>query len=109
MDSKRLKKSSRQELLEMLLDATEENERLRHENEELRQEIESRRLICQNTGSLAEAALKLSGIFEAADKALKIYQANLEQSESPTDQSPSEDTVSVSETEELSDGTPEQS
>ena len=109
MDSKLLRKNSRQELLEMLLDATEENERLRHENEELRKEIESRRLICQNTGSLAEAALKLSGIFEAADEALKIYQANLEQSELPTDQSSSKDTVSVSETEELSDGTPEQS
>ncbi len=106
MDSKRLRKSSRQELLEMLLDATEENERLRRENEELRQEIESRRLVCQNTGSLAEAA---SGIFEAANEALKIYQANLEESEPLTDQSPSEDTVSVSETEELSDGTPEQS
>ena len=107
MDSKRLRKSSRQELLEMLLDATEENERLRRENEELRQEIESRRLICQNTGSLAEAALKLSGIFEAADEALKIYQANLEQSEPPTDQSPSEDTVSVSEAEDTPDGPPD--
>ena len=39
MDSKRLRKSSRQELLEMLLEATEENERLRHENEELSKEI----------------------------------------------------------------------
>ena len=107
MDSKRLRKSSRQELLGMLLEATEENERLRHENEELKQEIESRRLVCQNTGSLAEAALKLSGIFEAADEALKICQANLVSNEPPTDQSPIQDTAPVSETKDTPDGPPD--
>ena len=84
----------------MLLDATEENERLRTENEKLRQQIESRRLLCKQTGSLAEAALKLSGIFEAADEAVKIFQANLETQAGPERvESPGGDTQ---------DGTPEQ-
>lgn len=83
MDSRKLRKSSRQELLEMLLDATEENEQLRKENSELRQQLESRRLLCEQSGSLAEAALKLSGIFEAADEAVKIYQASLKPEQDP--------------------------
>lgn len=83
MDSRKLRKSSRQELLEMLLDATEENEQLRKENSELRQQLESRRLLCEQSGSLAEAALKLSGIFEAADEAVKIYQDSLKPEQDP--------------------------
>ncbi len=83
MDSRKLRKSSRQELLEMLLDATEENEQLRKENSELKQQLESRRLLCEQSGSLAEAALKLSGIFEAADEAVKIYQASLKPEQDP--------------------------
>lgn len=83
MDSRKLRKSSRQELLEMLLDATEENEQLRKENSELRQRLESRRLLCEQSGSLAEAALKLSGIFEAADEAVRIYQASLKPEQDP--------------------------
>lgn len=83
MDSRKLRKSSRQELLEMLLDATEENEQLRKENSELKQQLESRRLLCEQSGSLAEAALKLSGIFEAADEAVRIYQASLKPEQDP--------------------------
>ncbi len=79
MDSRKLRKSSRQELL----DATEENEQLRKENSELRQQLESRRLLCEQSGSLAEAALKLSGIFEAADEAVRIYQASLKPEQDP--------------------------
>ncbi|WP_294730155.1 hypothetical protein [uncultured Faecalibaculum sp.] len=86
MDSRKLRKSSRQELLEMLLDATEENEQLRKENSELKQQLESRRLLCEQSGSLAEAALKLSGIFEAADEAVKIYQASLQPEPKPEPQ-----------------------
>lgn len=67
----------------MLLDATEENEQLRKENSELKQQLESRRLLCEQSGSLAEAALKLSGIFEAADEAVKIYQASLKPEQDP--------------------------
>ena len=58
MDSRKLRKSSRQELLEMLL-------------------------LCEQSGSLAEAALKLSGIFEAADEAVRIYQASLKPEQDP--------------------------
>lgn len=70
----------------MLLDATEENEQLRKENSELKQQLESRRLLCEQSGSLAEAALKLSGIFEAADEAVKIYQASLQPEPKPEPQ-----------------------
>ena len=68
-----LKKLSRTELLEMLLDVTRENDILKAENEELKARMEDRRIRLEESGSIAEAALKLNGIFEAAQKAADQY------------------------------------
>lgn len=78
MNTETLKRASRQRLLELLLDVTRENDRLKEENRKLQEQLESRKLVCEQSGTLAEAALKLSGIFEAADEAVRIYQASLE-------------------------------
>ncbi len=70
---KELRKLSRKELLELLLAQTEDFERCRAENEELRKKLEDRDYKLSNAGSIAEAALSLSGIFEAAQKAADDY------------------------------------
>lgn len=78
MTERELKKLSRLELLELLLAEMKENERLSKELEEAKAALDEQRIIIENSGSLAEAALRLSGIFEAADKAAKLYLSNLD-------------------------------
>lgn len=78
MTDKQLKKLRRVELLEMLLEQTKENDRLREENAQLRSRLESRDIAVQEAGSIAEAALRLNGIFEAAQQAADQYLYNLQ-------------------------------
>ena len=73
MTAKELKKLGRTELLEMLLQQVEENERLRAEAEELREKLAQRTIVMENSGSVAEAALRLSGVFDQAQKAADDY------------------------------------
>lgn len=61
------------ELLEMLIIETKENARLRSEPEQARAELADRRILLGNCGSMAEAALRLNGVFEAVDKAAQQY------------------------------------
>ena len=77
MTDKQLKKLRRVELLEMLLEQTKENDRLREENAQLRSRLESRDIAVQEAGSIAEAALRLNGIFEAAQLAADQYLHNV--------------------------------
>ena len=77
MTDKELRRLSRRELLEMLVTATEENERLRGELAQARAELESRRILLDKSGSMAEAALRLNGVFEAADRAAQQYLENI--------------------------------
>lgn len=77
MMEKDLKKLSRIELLEMLIAQTEENQQLAQQVEALKQQLEDRRIRIEESGSIAEASLKLNGIFEAAQKAADDYLENL--------------------------------
>lgn len=70
---KELRKLKRGELLNLLLEVTEENEKLRKENMELKEECENKLVLMNNAGSIAEASLKLTKIFEEAQKAANIY------------------------------------
>ena len=72
-----LKKLSRQELLEMLIESERHVEQLEKELEETRKQLEDRKIQIENAGSIAEAALKLNGIFEAAQAAADQYLENL--------------------------------
>ncbi len=56
MTDKELKRLSRAELLQLLLDKTREAERLKAELEETKIQLESREILLQDTGSIAEAA-----------------------------------------------------
>ena len=96
MVDKNLRKLSRFELLEMLLEKSREADRLQKENEELRnyikeiaqkendnlkqyirERLDERRITIENAGSIAEAALQLNNIFELAQKAADQYVKNV--------------------------------
>lgn len=77
MTDKELRRMSRSELLEMLIEQMEENERLKQSLAQAQAELLDRRITIDRTGSIAEAALALNGVFEAADKAARQYLENI--------------------------------
>lgn len=77
MTDRELKKLSRAELLELLLQETQENERLRKQLDKAQTLMESKVIKIENAGSIAEAALALNGVFEAAQKAADQYLENV--------------------------------
>lgn len=77
MTDKELKKLSRADLLEMLLAQTKENEQLKEQITQLQKQLHERQIMIDQSGSIAEAALKLNGIFEAAQNAADQYLENI--------------------------------
>lgn len=75
--NKELKKLNRKELLELLLEQTRRIEELENEIHNLNKKLESKKVIFKNAGSLADAALQLSGIFSVAQEAADIYLSNI--------------------------------
>lgn len=78
MTEKELRRLSRAELLEMLLAQTEENERLKTELAQAQKALVDRRILIDECGTMAEAALKLNGVFDAVDKAVRQYLENVQ-------------------------------
>ncbi len=77
MTEKELQKLTRQDLLELLLEAERENESLRDEVETLRAEAADKRLLLGKVGSIAEASLLVNGVFSAAQAAADQYVLNV--------------------------------
>ena len=77
MTEKELHKLKRAELLEMMLAQSREIEVLRARIEELETKLADREIRIRESGSIAEAALKLNGIFEAAQAASDQYLENI--------------------------------
>ena len=73
MTDKELRKLSRKELLELLIDQSKEVERLQAALHASEMKMQSREIVIQTAGSIAEAALALNGIFEAAQTAADQY------------------------------------
>lgn len=73
MTEKELKKLNRYQLLELLVMQTERADKLQKKVEELEQKLEERELTMSQLGSIAEAAVQVSGILEAAQKAADLY------------------------------------
>ena len=63
--------------LEMLIAQTEENRQLKIRLERAEAQLRDRRIAVEKAGSLAEAALQLNRVFEAADKAAQQYLENV--------------------------------
>ena len=79
MTEKELKHLNRADLLELLLEQSRENDRLRQELTEAQTKLDERTIRVESTGSLADAALALSGVFEAAQDACDLYLDNIRQ------------------------------
>lgn len=79
MTDKELRKLSRAELLEMLLIQSKEVERLRSELDETNRKLNDKKILLENSGSIAEAALKLNKVFEVAQTAADQYLENIKQ------------------------------
>ena len=76
MTEKELKKLNRYQLLELLVVQTERADALQKKVEELEEQLENREIHLSTLGSIAEAAMHLSGVFEAAQKAADLYMAS---------------------------------
>lgn len=74
---KEMKKLRRDELLEMLIDQTKQKDALQQKLDEAEEKLKSREIALQEAGTLADAALRLSDIFEAADSAASQYLENV--------------------------------
>lgn len=77
MNDKSLKKLNRKALLEILLEQTKRIEELEVELVETKEKLNNKNVSISNAGSLAEASLKLSDIFKAADEAVEIQMKNV--------------------------------
>ena len=70
---KELKKLNRYQLLELLIVQTERADKLQKQVEELERQLEAREFKISQLGSIAEAAVSVCGVLEAAQKAADLY------------------------------------
>lgn len=77
MTDKELRRLSRGELLEMLLEQTKRVEALEEELAQKNKELTDRKIMLEEAGSIAEASLRLNEVFEAAQKAADQYLYNI--------------------------------
>ena len=78
MQSKELKKLSKNELRELLIAQTKQTQLLQEKLDSAKKQLQERAIAVKESGSLAEAALKLNGVFAAADKAAADYLNSIE-------------------------------
>lgn len=79
MDNQKLRKISRKELLEILLSQAKRIDELEQKLEKAESKLNSKKITIDNSGSLAEASLKLNGIFDDAEEAAKQYLFNIKE------------------------------
>ena len=77
MENKELKKLGRAQLLQLLLEAEEENETLKQKVTTLEAALEDRTLRMDKCGDMAKAAMELNGVFTAAEAACRQYTENI--------------------------------
>lgn len=77
MTDKELRRLRRTELLEMLLTQVEENKKMQIRLNEMQMQLDDRRIMINEAGSIAEAALRLNGVFQAAETAAAQYLENV--------------------------------
>lgn len=73
MTDRELKRLSRTELLEIMLDQSREIDRLKARVTELERQLQDKNIVISKAGSIAEAALRLNHIFEDAQQAADQY------------------------------------
>ena len=78
MTDKELRKLKRVELLEILTSQQKRIEELETRLQEANAALESRRVEISKAGSLAEAAVGLTNLFQEAEKTVAIYLENIQ-------------------------------
>lgn len=79
LTDRELRKLSRKDLLELLVSQSREREALQAELEQVKAALEDRQLQIERAGSIAEAALQINGVFDAAQAAAQQYLENIRQ------------------------------
>lgn len=77
MTDKDLRKLSRADLLELLVEQRRENEQLRCLLDQTQAKLTDRTIQIDNAGSIADAALQINGVFEAAQATCQHYIENI--------------------------------
>ena len=77
MTEKELLSLKKSELLEIMLAQSREIDSLREQLAEANARLEERRIAIEESGSIAEASLQLTKIFEEAQKAADLYLENM--------------------------------
>ena len=80
MTDKDLKRLRRDELLEMLIAQSKRTDQLQAE---LDAALASRAIVLEEAGSIAEAGLRINGVFEAAQAAAEQYLENIRRMSGP--------------------------
>ena len=73
LTEKELRKLNRYQLLELLMIQTQRAEELQAKLEELEAKVSEQEIRMSTIGSIAEASLQLSGVFESAQRAADLY------------------------------------
>lgn len=85
MADRELRRMSRTELVEIIFALKQSEDQLKAENAALTAKLEDRQLHIEKAGSIAQAALELNHIFEAAQAAADEYLASVRASSPDTD------------------------
>lgn len=75
--NRELRKMKRVDLLDIMVSQSKENESLKNQLAEALEELNERKIQISEAGSIAEAALQLNKVFEAAEKAGSQYLENI--------------------------------
>ena len=86
MNEKDFRKLKRVELYEIMLAQAEEIDDLRAKLAAAKKEFKNKRIDIQRSGSIAEASLKLTKIFEEAQKAADLYLSNIKKETGDADE-----------------------
>ena len=86
MNEKDFRKLKRLELYEIMLAQAEEIDDLRAQLATAKKELENKRIDIQQSGSIAEASLKLTKVFEEAQKAADLYLSNIKRETGDADE-----------------------
>ena len=77
VNQKEIRKMSRRDLLEILVLQSQKIDELEEELKETKELLESKQIMISETGSIAEASLKLNKVFETAQQAADQYLENI--------------------------------
>lgn len=77
MEKNKLRKISKKELLEIMLNQAKKIQELEQELNKTKAKLDSKKISIEESGSLAEASLKLNNVFENAQRAIEQYKYNV--------------------------------